>query len=187
MSNTDTRNTTACISCGDPSLDPSYVETNCQSERCATRLAVGWGYSLERIHDIALEEDRIRKYKVVTIENLLQSLAETQLEREEWRREARQQVDAGDSRLANLWQNLYEAFSGDVEQDETWGLIMDAVPGVPDLRVRSFEVEIPLNTISLVIEAKDEDEAIELAIEQAEGDYTLTDVIYEPYITVSEA
>lgn len=186
MSNETTSNTTACISCGDPSLDPNYVETNCQSDRCATRIAVGWGFSLERIHEIALEENRIRKYNVVTIENLLFYLAQTQIDRDSWRHQAREDVDAGDSRAHHLWEKLYRALDGDIEQDETWGLIMDEIPGVPDLRVKTFEVEIPLETITVDVEAKDEDEAIELAIEKAEGEYCISDVINQHYIRVSE-
>ena len=186
MNESTTSNTSACISCGDPSLDPSYAETNCQSDRCATRLAVGWGYSLERIHGIALEENRIRKYNVVTIENLLSYLASAQIDVAELRHQARQDIDAGDHRVHHLWEKLYRALDGDIEQDATWGLIIDEIPGVPDLRVRTFEVEIPLETITITVEANDEDEAIELAIEEAEGDYCLTDVINQRYIEVSE-
>lgn len=180
-------NTTACISCGDPSLDPSYAETNCQSDRCATRLAVGWGYSLERIHEIALEENRIRKYNVVTIENLLSYLASAQIEVAELRHQARQDIDAGDHRVHHLWEKLYRALDGDIEQDETWGLIMDEIPGVPDLRVKTFDVEIPLDTLTITVEAKDEDEAIELAIEKACDDYSIEDVINQRYVEASEA
>lgn len=180
-------NTTACISCGDPSLDPSYVETNCQSDRCATRVAVGWGYSLERIHELALEEDLIRKYNVVTIENLLFYLAQAQTDRDAWNRKARQEVDAGDYRVRHLWEKLYRTLDGDIEQDETWDLIMSEIPGVPDLRVRTFDVEIPLETLTITVEAKDEDEAIELAMEQAENDYCISDVINQRYIEASEA
>jgi hypothetical protein len=147
---------------------------------------VGWGYSLERIHELALEEDLIRKYNVATIENLLFYLAQAQIDREQWNRKAREDVDAGDYRVRHLWEKLYRALAGDIEQDATWGLIIDEIPGVPDLRVRTFEVEIPLETITITVEAKDEDEAIELAIEEAEGDYCLTDVINQRYIEVSE-
>ena len=47
-------------------------------------------------------------------------------------------VDADDSRVYHLWEKLYRALDGDIEQDETWGLIMDAIPGVPDLRVKRY-------------------------------------------------
>jgi hypothetical protein len=186
--NTETpSNTTACISCGDPSIDPAGVETNCQSDRCATRIAVGWGYSLERIHELALEEDLIRKYNVVTIENLLFYLAQATTDRDAWHRKARDGVDASDYRVHHLWVKLYRALDGDIEQDETWDLIMSEIPGVPDLRVKTFDVEIPLDTLTITVEAKDEDEAIELAIEQACNDYSIEDVINQRYVEASEA
>ena len=150
-------------------------------------IAVGYGYSLERIHELALEEDLIRKYNDVTIESLLFSLAQAQTDRDAWNRQARKEVDAGDYRVHHLWEKLYAALSGDIEQDETWDLIMSEIPGVPDLRVRTFDVEIPLETITITIEAKDEDEAIELAIEQACNDYSIEDVINQRYIEASEA
>ena len=144
MNESTTSNTSACISCGDPSLDPAGVETNCQSDRCVTRIAEGWGFSLEKIHELALEENRIRKYNVVTTENLLFYLAQTQIDRDAWRDRSLKSVEAGDSRLNDLWRELWDALEGDVDRDGTWSLIVDSVDGAPDLREEEVSGTITL-------------------------------------------
>ena len=40
--------------------------------------------------------------------------------------------------MAHIWRELWDALSGDIEQDETWGMFMDAIPGMPDLRTRMY-------------------------------------------------
>ena len=150
-------------------------------------IAVDWRYSLERIHEIARVENRHREVEPTTTDSLLFLLAQAQIERNEQRSKAAAEVDAGDYRVHHLWEKLYAALSGDIEQDETWGLIMDEIPGVPEMRVKTFEVEIPLDTLTIEVEAKDEDEAIELAMEQAERDYCIEDVIQQRYIEAREA
>jgi len=105
---------------------------------------------------------------------------------EELRARSYDDIQARDSRVAHLWQKLWDALDGDIEQDETWGMFMDAIPGLPDFRTKTWEVEIPLDPITVEVEAKDEDEAIELAKEKAEGDYCLSDVFQEQYIEARE-
>ena len=167
-------------------LKVSNTMSNTDAQIPDSYIAVGYGYSLERIHELALEEDLIRKYNVVTIESLLFSLAQAQIDRDTLELKARKEVDAGDYRVRHLWEKLYAALDGDIEQDETWGLIVDEIPGVPDLRVKTWEVEIPLDAITVEVEAKDEDEAIERGMQKAEDEYSLGDVIQERYVEARE-
>jgi hypothetical protein len=144
MNEATTSNT--CISCGTPEADPSYVETKC--DNCESRLAVGWGYSIEGIHNIALKENDIRKYDIVSLENLLFRLAQAEIAGEEWRKEARiasqTAIEADDPRVAGLWRELWEALAGDVERDATWGLFIESIPGLPDLRNRTYSGTVTL-------------------------------------------
>lgn len=57
---------------------------------------------------------------------------------EELRARSYDDVQAGDSRVAHLWDKLWDALDGDIEQDETWGMFMDALPGLPDLRTKRY-------------------------------------------------
>lgn len=63
---------------------------------------------------------------------------------EELRARAYDDVQASDSRIAYIWEKLWDALAGDVEQDTTWELIMDAIPGVPDLRVKTYSGVVTL-------------------------------------------
>jgi len=146
-------------------------------------LVVSYGNSMEAIHETALQEYHIRQSVALSVDSLLFHYARVSVDLKKKRNEAYQDIEASDYRIEHLWQKLWDALDGD---EETWGLIVDEIPGAPDLRVRTFEVEIPLETITIEVKAKDEDEAIELAIEQAEREYSLEDVIYQPRIGVSE-
>jgi len=178
MSNTDTAteapNTNKCKDC-ELELSNSY---SIRCDKCFNRSDNNDG-----THEIALVEDTLRRGTFYSLDETFYNYARNYLRLER----AEANVPAHDHRIAHIWDELWDALSGDIEQDETWGMFMDAIPGMPDLRIKMFEVEIPLETITLTVQAKDEDEAIELAMEQAESDYSLEDVIYQPYIRVHEA
>ena len=104
-------------------------------------ISVGWRYSLEAIHTIACIEDSLRRFEELgsaPVDTLLFSVAETRLERDNWRKDASDDVPAGDQRIEYLWRKLWDALDGDIEQDETWGIFMDAIPGMPDLRTKTY-------------------------------------------------
>ena len=61
------------------------------------------------------------------------------------RQELQRPVKADDHRMAHIWQKLWDALDGDIEQDETWGLFMDAIPGVPDFRKETVSGSITLS------------------------------------------
>ena len=66
-------------------------------------------------------------------------------------------VSADDGRVEHLWQKLWDALDGDIERDQTWDMFIDAIPGLPDYRSRTYngtlvlkfhfsDVEIPGGT-----------------------------------------
>jgi len=179
MSNTDTRNTRHCDQCAVLLTDENqgFYQWRDRCNRCHSRYDVD-----SDLLEIAYVANKLYSSKK-TINELLHTEASLHVRVQELKKP----VEADDYRVYHLWEKLYQALNGDIEQDETWGLIMDEIPGVPDLRAKTFEVEIPLESISITIEAKDEDEAIELAIEEAERDYCLADVINQNYIQAYEA
>lgn len=172
MSNTDTSN--ACISCGTTSLDPDYVQTKC--DRCESRITVGWGFSLEAIHEIALQEYNIRKSVGFSVETLLFHYAQASVSLVQKREEARQNIQADDYRILPLLEKLYEALVED-DQAETWGLFVDAIDGIPDLRLESVDgsIKLTFNFSGLEIPGGlDRDEREEAIIEAYVREYGLS-------------
>lgn len=178
MSNTDNTNTSHCDQCAVPLTESNhgFFAWRDRCDRCHSRLELD-----DKLLEIAHIANQFYKSDDQVID-LQHQLAERRLRVHELKRP----VEASDSRVAHLWDKLWDALSGDIEQDETWGMFMDALPGLPDLRTKTWEVEIPLDSITVEVEAKDEDEAIELAKEKAEGDYCLSDVFQEQYIEARE-
>lgn len=108
-------------------------------------ISVSWRYSLEAIHTMASIEDRFRDTpRPLTTDSLYFSVAEARLERDNWRKEASDDVPAGDQRIEYLWHKLWDALSGDIEQDETWDMFMGAIPGMPDFRKETVSGSITL-------------------------------------------
>jgi hypothetical protein len=179
MNESTTSNTRHCDQCAVLLTDENhgFFQWRDRCDRCHSRLELD-----DDLLEIAYVANQFYKSDDQVI-NLQHDLAVTRLRVQELKKP----VEADDSRAYHLWEKLYRALNGDIEQDATWGLIIDEIPGVPDLRVRTFDVEIPLETITITIEAKDEDGAIELAIEQACNDYSIEDVINQRYIEASEA
>lgn len=149
-------------------------------------LVVSYGNSMEAIHETALQEYHIRMTVGLSVDSLLFHYARVSVDLKKKRNEAYQDIEASDYRVEHIWQKLWDALERRFDRDEVWDLILEEIDGVPDLRIKTFEVEIPLETITIEVKANDEDEAIELAIEQAEREYSLEDVIYQPRIGVSE-
>ena len=174
MSNTDTTNTTRhCVDCDAPAGPIGHKCAKCYDRSDNSDLT----------HELALVEDMLRRGKH-SLDKVYNGYAYSYDRRMKAERDI---TDGGDHRIEGLWDKLWDALSGDIDQDGTWEIFMDAIPGMPDLRTKMFEVDIPLETITLTVQAKDEDEAIEMAMELAENDYSLEDVIYQPYIRVHEA
>jgi len=173
MSNTDNTNTRHCPDCEIELSDTHRI----RCDRCYNR-----SDNNELTHEIALAEDTLRRGPD-NVDEIWHAFAYSYLRRQQL---ALAITDAGDNRLEGLWRKLWDALDGDIEQDETWGMFIDALPGLPDFRTKTWEVEIPLDTITVEVEAKDEDEAIELAMEKAEGDYCLSDVFQQRYIEARE-
>lgn len=180
MSNTDNTNTSHCDQCAVPLTESNhgFFAWRDRCDRCSGRLELD-----DRLLEIAYIANQFysRNDQVMDLQH---QLAERRLRIQELKRPIE---DGGDPRLAYLWRTLWDALDGDIEQDETWGLFINAVAGdVPDFRTKTWEVEIPLDTITVEVEAKDEDEAIELAMEKAEDEYCLGDVIQQRYIEARE-
>ena len=111
-------------------------------------ISVGWRYSLEAIHTMASIEDSLRRFEELgsaPVDTLLFSVAEARLERDNWREDASKDVPANDHRIEHLWHKLWDALDGDIEQDETWGIFMDAIPGLPDFRKETVSGSITLS------------------------------------------
>jgi hypothetical protein len=134
---TETTSTTtrACVDCG-LELSDSY---SIRCDRCYDR-----SDNSDATHELALIEDSLRRW--------------TTNDGDRWNRHAyaverRAQAelpitDGGDPRIAGLWHTLWNALEGDVERDTTWAMFLDAIPGLPDLRTRTYngiEVEAGLS------------------------------------------
>ena len=182
MSNTDTTNTTRhCDQCAVLITDENqgFFQWRDRCNRCHSRPELD-----DNLIEIAHTANKLYSSKK-TIETLQHTEAELYVRIHKLNRVIE---DGGDPRLSYIWSTLWDALDGDIERDETWDMFINAIAGdIPDYRTKMFEVDIPLETITITVEAKDEDEAIELAMEEAESDYSLGDVIYQPYIRVHEA
>ena len=131
---------------GNYRLKVSNTMSNTDTQIPDSYISIGWEYSLEAIHTIANIEDGLRDNPhPLTTDNLLFLVAKVRLERDNWRKESYEDVPAGDHRIDYLWHKLWDALDGDIEQDETWGMFMDAIPGMPDLRKETVSGSITLS------------------------------------------
>jgi hypothetical protein len=53
-------------------------------------------------------------------------------------------TDASDPRIADMWVRVWDAFAGDTERDGLWQVLIEAIPGVPDLRMKRYGGTITL-------------------------------------------
>ena len=90
----------------------------------------------------------------------------------EMKRRSYDEVQAHDHRIEHIWQKLWDALSGDIEQDETWGMFMNEIPGMPDLRTKTYGGVVTLKFYFAGVEVSgDDNDDIESAIlEQIAGD-----------------
>ena len=123
MSNTDitTRDTRHCKECG-VEISNSY---SIRCDKCYNR-----SDNDELTHELALAEDTLRRGDHATDE-VWHSFAYSYMLRLKAERHI---TDGGDHRIENLWRKLWDALDGDIERNETWGMFMDAIPGLPDYR-----------------------------------------------------
>jgi hypothetical protein len=152
MSTETTSITRACLDCGEPAGPMGH-----KCERCYDR-----AHNNDVTHELALIEDTLRRWH--------------NSDGERWHRHAyavsrRAQAelfitDGGDPRIAGLWDKLWEALAGDVERDATWGLFMDAIPGLPDLRTHTYSgtVILKFHFDGIEVEAGLSDWEVESAI-----------------------
>ena len=111
-------------------------------------ISVGWRYSLEAIHTMASIEDSLRRFEELgsaPVDTLLFSVAEARLERDNWRKDASDDVPAGDQRIEYLWHKLWDALDAVDDRDDIWDEFMSAIPGMPDLRKETVSGSITLS------------------------------------------
>jgi precorrin-3B methylase len=127
----DTTTNTTCVEC-DAEQAVSYSR---KCERCFDR-----SDNDQATHELALIEDDLRRWNTSDGERwhrhayAVERRAEAELPI----------INGGDPRIAGLWHTLWEALAGDVERDATWGLFMEAIPGLPDHRVRTYSGTVVL-------------------------------------------
>jgi hypothetical protein len=131
MSNESTSNTRTCKDC-DVELSNSY---SIRCDKCYNR-----SDNDELTHELALAEDTLRRGNHATDE-VWHSFAYSYMLRLKAERHI---TDGGDHRIENLWRKLWDALDGDVERDQTWEMFIDAIPGLPDYRSRTYNGTVTL-------------------------------------------
>lgn len=168
--------TITCISCG--TTAPVDSELLCEATRCQSR--DGYKYNWDRMHKTAVQEDLIRMALRVdetplTIDMALAHWAHTA----QMRDEAREPITRWDDRrLYAMVERLWDSLSGSIDRDDIWEIFVDEL-GMPDKRSRTYDVTLNL-TVTVEVEAVDEDEAIEKAYDKIEEEYySISDLIAE--------
>ena len=145
---------------------------------------------VELAHRVALVEEKVRNERKhnenLELGNLAHRYIHTYDQVGELQSKLWEDVKADSLRVAWIWEKLWEALSGDIERDQTWEMFMDAIPGMPDLRTKTYEVEFRFDSITITVEAKDEDEAYDLAREEFETEYDLGDLASDARFFVTE-
>lgn len=158
MSNESTSTTRTCKECG-LELSDSY---SIRCDKCYNR-----SDNNDETHELALAEDTLRRGPN-SLDEVYHNYAYTYLRRHK----AEKPVGADDHRVAHLWEKLWDALDGDIERDQTWGLFMDTIPGLPDYRVKTYGGVVTLKFYFSEVEISGSDKwDIERAILDAiEGD-----------------
>lgn len=152
MNESTTSNTRVCVECDAPAGPIGHKCAKCYDR----------SDNSDRTHELALVEDTLRH------------LATTDGER--WHRHAyavqqraiaEKPVGADDHRIEHLWQKLWKALDGDIERDQTWELFMDAIPGIPDYRVKFYGGVVTLKFYFSQVEVESGSFDIEQAICEA--------------------
>ena len=160
MSNESTSTMPHCTDCG-VQLTSSY-RFSC--DKCRDR-----SDNTDWTHELALAEDVLRRGNQSTDE-VWNSYAYSYVRRLKAERDI---VDGGDSRIENLWQKLWDALDGDIERNETWDMFMDAIPGLPDYRTKTYSGVVTLKFYFSDVEVEgdlDSSEIEEAILEQISSD-----------------
>lgn len=163
-----------CISCG--TTAPVDYEELCEETRCQSR----GGYKYEHpdfLRDLAREEDLIRRDngEKISLNELYSQWALTKLK---WRKADGPITRWDDRRMYAMVEQLWNSLSGSIDRDEIWEIFVDEL-GMPDKRSRTYDVTLNL-TVTVEVEAVDEDEAIEKAYDKIEEEYySISDLIAE--------
>ena len=100
-------------------------------------------------------------------------------------REKNRAVQADDSRVRPLLQEMYDVLVSHHEGD-IWSHFVEDLSDFPNLAVRPFTVTFEIS-VDIEVEAVDEDDAEEKAVEQLEANYTVTDLAVEANSYTREA
>ena len=114
-------------------------------------------------------------------EQIAQLEARLELYQEKYH-QANRAVQADDPRVRPLLQEMYDVLASHHEGD-IWSHFVEDLSDFPNLAVRKFTVNFEFNTQDIEVEAADEDEARELAFEQLEGDFTVSDLVDDTTVT----
>lgn len=104
---------------------------------------------------------------------------------QEQHRQARRAVQADDSRVRPLLQEMYDVLVSHHE-GHIWEHFVNDLSDFPNLAVRPFTVTFEIS-VDLEVEAVDEDDAEEKAVEQLEANYTIMDLAIEANSYTREA
>jgi len=99
-------------------------------------------------------------------------------------READRAVQADDHRVRPLLQEMYDVLVSHHEGD-IWSHFVEDLSDFPNLAVRKFLVNFQMS-VDVEVEAVDEDDAEEKAVEQLESDYTVKDLAIEADASTTE-
>jgi|DEB0MinimDraft_10_1074344.scaffolds.fasta_scaffold149361_2 hypothetical protein len=116
-------------------------------------------------------------------EQLAQLEARVEYYREKYR-EADRAVQADDHRVRPLLQEMYDVLVSHHEGD-IWSHFVEDLSDFPNLAVRKFLVNFQMS-VDVEVEAVDEDDAEEKAVEQLESDYTVKDLAIEADASTTE-
>ena len=116
-------------------------------------------------------------------EQLAQLEARVEYYREKYR-EADRAVQADDHRVRPLLQEMYDVLVSHHEGD-IWSHFVEDLSDFPNLAVRKFLVNFQMS-VDVEVEAVDEDDAEEKAVEQLESGYTVKDLAIEADASTTE-
>ena len=140
----------ACAECG---AEVGPVRHKC--DKCHNRSG-----NSDPTHELALVEDMLRRGKN-SLDEVWNSYAYSYNLLSKAQREI---TDGGDYRIEGLWQKLWGALDGDIERDQTWDMFMDAIPGLPDYRVKTYGGVVTLKFYFSEVEVESDSFDIEQAI-----------------------
>ena len=142
-----------CAECG---AEVGPIGHKC--DKCYNR-----SYNNDETHGLALVEDMLRRGDQ-SVDETWHNFAYSYDRRMKAEREI---TDGGDHRIENLWQKLWKALDGDIERNETWDMFMEAIPGLPDYRIKTYGGVVTLKFYFSEVEVESDSFDIEQAICEA--------------------